>query len=187
MAYTVVLRTRRVLMLNQWGLSTGALILQTLYSVNIGCVHMRTNHVPKDVSDHDPKCDWDRDLNYVHSHALQTPSQSRSGSAHCKTRFKSLIWNSFAFTRAKIRLSNQERAESRSWFVLMWTGPPSGSKRCNNKLFWFLTKAKKKKCYVALTRPKFKNWVGRSGFFFFFFFFNVPWDSWVFQYFFLSF
>ena len=29
----------------------------------------------------------------------------------------------------------------------------------------------KKNCYVALTRPKFKNWVGRSGFFFFFFFF----------------
>ena len=26
-------------------------------------------------------------------------------------------------------------------------------------------------CYVALTRPKFENWVGRSGFFFFFFFF----------------
>ena len=31
---------------------------------------MRTNHVPKDVSDRDPKCDWDRDLNYVRSHAL---------------------------------------------------------------------------------------------------------------------
>ena len=31
------------------------------------------------------------------------------------------------------------------------------------------SKAKKKNCYVALTRPKFKNWVGRSGFFFFFF------------------
>ena len=30
---------------------------------------------------------------------------------------------------------------------------------------------KKKNCYIALTRPKFKNWVGRSGFFFFFFFF----------------
>ena len=28
---------------------------------------------------------------------------------------------------------------------------------------------KKKNCYVALTRPKFENWVGRSGFFFFFF------------------
>ena len=28
---------------------------------------------------------------------------------------------------------------------------------------------KKKKCYVALTRPKFKNWVGRSGFLFFYF------------------
>ena len=35
-------------------------------------------------------------------------------------------------------------------------------------------KAKKKNCYVALTRPKFENWVGRSGFFFFFFFFYVP-------------
>ena len=31
-----------------------------------------------------------------------------------KTRFKSLIWNSFAFTWAKIRLSNQEKAELRS-------------------------------------------------------------------------
>ena len=39
---------------------------------------------PKDVSDRDPKRDWDRDLNYVRSHALQTPSQSRSGSAHCE-------------------------------------------------------------------------------------------------------
>ena len=111
------------------------------------------------------------------SHALQTPSQSRSGSVHCeviflfllrsphwlthawlqhgfsahfqnvartnhvpksfaytcprirlsmrimiqnaffsrfKTRFKSLIWNSFAGTWAKIRLSNQEKAESHS-------------------------------------------------------------------------
>ena len=153
---------------------------------------MRMNHVPKDVSDRDPKRDWDRDLNYVRSFALQTPFQSRSGSAHCevifcsycavctdwpmhgfsmasariskmhthesrseralrshvlesgflresrsqtsffsqfKMRFKSLIWNSFAFTKTKIRLSNQERAESRSetsfgmWFVLMWTGP----------------------------------------------------------------
>ena len=31
-------------------------------------------------------------------------------------------------------------------------------------------KAKKINCYVALTRPKFENWVGRSIFFFFFFF-----------------
>ena len=42
--------------------------------------------------------------------------------SHFKTRFKSLIWNSFAFTWAKIRLSNQEKAESRfetsfgTWF-----------------------------------------------------------------------
>ena len=54
---------------------------------DIGCVHMRTNHVPKDVSDRDPKRDWDRDLNYMRSHALQTPSQSRSGSAHCEVIF----------------------------------------------------------------------------------------------------
>ena len=41
-------------------------------------------------------------------------------------------------------------------------------------------KAKKKNCYVALTRPKFENWsVGR----FFYIFFYVPWESWVFQYF----
>ena len=49
---------------------------------------------------------------------------------------------------------------------------------------------KKKNCYmyVALTRPKLENWVGRSGFFFFFFFFfYVPWESWVFQYFFFQF
>ena len=39
-------------------------------------------------------------------------------------------------------------------------------RRVYNKL-----RLKKKKCYVALTRPKLKNWVGRSGFFFFFFFF----------------
>ena len=32
--------------------------------------------------------------------------------------------------------------------------------------FW--TKAKKKNCYVALTRPKFENWVGWSIFLFFF-------------------
>ena len=35
-----------------------------------GCVHMGYNHVPKDISDRDPKRDWDRDLNYVRSHAL---------------------------------------------------------------------------------------------------------------------
>ena len=33
-----------------------------------------------------------------------------------------------------------------------------------------LHKAKKKNCYVALTRPKSENWVGRSIFFFDFFF-----------------
>ena len=32
---------------------------------------------------------------------------------------------------------------------------------------WAQIRPKKKNCYVALTRPKFENWVGRSGFFFF--------------------
>ena len=48
-----------------------------------------------------------------------------------------------------------------------------------------IIRPKKKNCYVALTRPKFENWVGRSGFFYIFFY--VPWESWVFQYFFKSF
>ena len=49
-----------------------------------GPVHKGTNHVPKAVSDRDLLRDWVRDLNYVHSHALQTPSRSRTGSAHCE-------------------------------------------------------------------------------------------------------
>ena len=32
--------------------------------------------VPKAVSDRDPLPDWVRDLNYVRSHALKTPSRS---------------------------------------------------------------------------------------------------------------
>ena len=111
---------------------------------DIGCVHMRTNHVPKDVSDRDPKRDWDRDLNYVRSHALQTPSQSRSGSAHCEIIFCSYCavradWpmhgfsmasacisknahsritfrKSFAFTCPRIRLSTRIAIQKRPFF-----------------------------------------------------------------------
>ena len=54
-----------------------------------GPVHKGTNHIPKAVSDRDPKHDWVRDLNYVHSQALQMPSQSRTRSAHCKVIFYS--------------------------------------------------------------------------------------------------
>ena len=54
----------------------------SLCRAHFGCVHMGWNHVPKDISDRDPKRDWDHDLNYVRSHALQMPTQSRSGSAH---------------------------------------------------------------------------------------------------------
>ena len=55
----------------------------------------------------------------LHSHVLKSGFLGRSRSktsffSRFKSRFKSLIWNSFAFTRAKIRLSNQERAESGS-------------------------------------------------------------------------
>ena len=98
---------------------------------NIGCVHKGTNHVLKDVSDRDPLRDWDHDLNYVHSHAMQTPSQSRTGSAHCEVIFCShcavradwpmhgfsvhfqnahtqiTFWKSFVFTCPRIRLSTR--------------------------------------------------------------------------------
>ena len=47
-----------------------------------GPVHKGTNHVPKAVSNRDPLPDWVCDLNYMCSHALQMPSQSRTGSAH---------------------------------------------------------------------------------------------------------
>ena len=77
----------------------------------------------------------------MHTHESRSERALRShvlesgflGGSRSKTplfsRFKSLIWNSFAFTWAKIRLSNQERAESRSetsfgmWFWPMWTQP----------------------------------------------------------------
>ena len=96
-----------------------------------GCVHKGTNHVLKDVSDRDPLRDWDRDLNCVRSQALQTPSQSRTGSAHCEVIFCSYCavradWpmhglsmhfqnaharitfrKSFAFTCPRIRLSTR--------------------------------------------------------------------------------
>ena len=58
----------------------------TLYHVP---VHKGANHVPKAVSDHDPLPDWVRDVNYVRSHALQLPSQSRTGSGHCEVIFHS--------------------------------------------------------------------------------------------------
>ena len=106
----------------------------------IGCVHMRMNHVPKDVSDRDPERDWDRDLKYVRSQALQTPSQSRSGSVHCEVIFCSYCavyadWSmhgfsahfqnaharitfrkSFAFTCPRIRLSTQITIQNAPFF-----------------------------------------------------------------------
>ena len=41
--------------------------------------------------------------------------------------------------------------------------PPIPTQECD-----LCIRPKKKNSYVALTRPKFENWVGRSGFFFFF-------------------
>ena len=45
------------------------------------------DHVPKAVSDRYPLPDWVRDLNCVRSQALETPSQSWTGSAHCEVIF----------------------------------------------------------------------------------------------------
>ena len=66
-------------MWNAWNL--------VIICIHIGPVHKGTNHIPKAVSDHDPLPDWVPDLNYVRSHALQTPSRSRTGSAHCEVKF----------------------------------------------------------------------------------------------------
>ena len=73
----------------------------------------RTNHVPKQLCVHI----WTR-IRLSRRITIQNALFSRF-----KTRFKSLIWNySFLFTWAKIRLSNQEKAESRfetsfgTWF-----------------------------------------------------------------------
>ena len=106
-----------------------------------GCVHIKANHVSKDVSVRDPK----RDLNYVRSHALQAPSQSWSGSAHCEVNFCSYCavrarWlthalmhgfsahfqnaharitfrKSFAFTCPRIRLSTRITIQNALFFA----------------------------------------------------------------------
>ena len=53
----------------------------------IGPVKKGANHVPKEVSDHDPLSEWVRDLNYVRSQALRPPSRSRTGFAHCEVMY----------------------------------------------------------------------------------------------------
>ena len=79
------------------------------------CVHMHCKCLPN----HDQDLRTAREYfvpTALRSHVLESGflRWSRSKTPffpHFKTRFKSLIWNSFAFTRAKIRLSNQERVE----------------------------------------------------------------------------
>ena len=71
--------TKMLLSLNYWHYRT--------FCKDSGCVHMGWNHVPKHVSDRDPKRDWDRDLNYTCVHMHCKSSQSRSGSAHCEVIF----------------------------------------------------------------------------------------------------
>ena len=77
-------------------------IVATMFWLQVytGCVHTGTNYVPKDGSDRDPLRDWYRDLNYVRSHALQTPSQSQTGSAHCE-----VIFCSYCLTHAWLQLA----------------------------------------------------------------------------------
>ena len=52
-----------------------------------GPVHNGANHVPKAVSDHNLLPDLVRNLIYMRSQALQPPSQSQTGSAHCEVMF----------------------------------------------------------------------------------------------------
>ena len=50
-------------------------------------VHKGANHISKAVLDRDLLRNWVRDLNYVHSQALQLPSELQAGSAHCEIIF----------------------------------------------------------------------------------------------------
>ena len=59
----------------------------------------RTNHVPTELCVHKSS-----ESGFLRKSRSITPLFSRF-----KTRFKSLIWKSFAFTKGKTRLSNQER------------------------------------------------------------------------------
>ena len=71
------------------------------------------NHVPKAVSDHDLLPAWVRDFN-VCSQALQPPSRSQTGSAHCEVIFCSYCadWpmHSFSahFQKAHSRITFQK-------------------------------------------------------------------------------
>ena len=136
-----------------------------------GCVHMRMNHVPKDVLDRDPKRDWDCDLNCVRSHVLQTPSQSRSGSARCKVIFCShravrADWpmhgfsahfqnaharitfrKSFAFTWPRIRLSMRSTIQNALFF---------GDLKCISKA-WFETALRSQGLKSGKGRITFRN------------------------------
>ena len=122
--------------------SSHCLVNVALPGSDIGPVHKGTNPVPKDVSDRDPLRDWDCELNYVRSHALQWPSQSRTGSVHCEVIFCSYCavradWpmhgfsahfqnaharitfrKSFAFTHVlRIRLSTRITIQNDSFFA----------------------------------------------------------------------
>ena len=81
-------------------------ILSILHRV-FGPVHKGANHIPKAVSDRDLLPDWVRDLNYLRSQALQTSSQSQTGSAHCEVIFCSdcavcVDWPMQGFAHAQI-------------------------------------------------------------------------------------
>ena len=93
-----------------------------------GSIHKGANRVPKAVLDRNPLPDWVRDLNYVRSQVLQTPSHrdricalrdnilfllrrlthaygfsAHFQNAHARTMFQ----KSFAFTKGKISLSRR--------------------------------------------------------------------------------
>ena len=110
------------------------------------------NHIPKAVSDRDPLPDWVRDLNYVHSQALELPSQSRTGSAHCEVIFCSycddwpmqcfsahlqnahtriMFQKSFAFTSPQNKALHSQRVKS----VSIGKGSESRSERAFKR--WF--------------------------------------------------
>ena len=66
------------------------------FLIYIGPVHKRSESRFESCLDHDSPSDLVRDLNYMHSQALQPPSRSQTGSAHCEVMgLFTMEWTTF--------------------------------------------------------------------------------------------
>ena len=101
----------------------------------------------------DSKRDWDRDLNYVRLHGLQTPFQSRSGTAHCEWYFAPTTQSARAdwpmrLCMASARIFKMHTHESRSETALRLHGLESG----------FLGESRSKTPFFRVSKRVSKAW-----------------------------